>query len=159
MHTSHAATTITTIAKIWPSTLPHMRAKAISAMFAALSMSSRQSSTTSGLRRVSTPPAPMQNTSAETTRYQPMLIASAPVGGHRWPRSSNDALSRDVLPRCAGPDRRLERAVLRRARAALDGLGHRADAGRAQERHGADARLLLVVDAAAPACEDHGADR
>ena len=43
MQTSQAATTITMIAKIWPSPLPHMRQKAISARLAALSISSRQS--------------------------------------------------------------------------------------------------------------------
>ena len=70
------------IAKIWPSPLPVMREKAISARLAALSISSRQSRITSGLRRVSTPPAPMQKISAETTRYQPMLTqrsAGSPV--------------------------------------------------------------------------------
>src|ERR687886_834949 len=85
MHTSQAATTITTIAKIWPSTLPHIRANAISAMFAALSMSSRQSSTTSGLRRVSTPPAPIANTSAETTRNQLTFTARPPAARRSRP--------------------------------------------------------------------------
>src|SRR5438270_7729818 len=51
-----------------------MRLKATSARFAAFSISSRQSRTTRGLRRVSTPAAPMQKISAETVRYQPMFI-------------------------------------------------------------------------------------
>ena len=75
--TSQAATTITMIAKIWPSPLPCMRLNAISARFAALSISSRQSRMTSGLRRVSTPPAPMQKTIADTTRYQPMFTSAS----------------------------------------------------------------------------------
>src|SRR6476469_3058649 len=152
MHTSQAATTMTMIAKTWPSMLAHIRENAMSAMFAALSMSSRQRSTTSGLRRVSTPPAPMQNTSAETIRNQSMFIASTPAGGRRWPRSSNDAQSPDALRRRlgalgrpaggAGVLRRAE-AADRRADPALDRLGHRADARRAQERHRADADLHL----------------
>src|SRR3954468_21248410 len=180
MHTSQAATTITTIAKIWPSMLPHIRAKAISAMFAALSMSSRHSRTTSGLRRVSTPPAPMQKISAETTRNQSTLIASAPAGGRQRGQASNDALSSHALalrgprargrpvgcvaavrPRLAGAGRRAERAVGLRTRPPLDGLGHRARSRREEERHRAHAHLLLV-DAAAPAREDdraHGGDQ
>ena len=78
--TSQAATTMTMIAKIWPSPLPCMRLKAMSARFAALSISSRQSRMTSGLRRVRTPAAPMQKTIAETARYQPMFTGRSPLG-------------------------------------------------------------------------------
>ena len=81
--TSQAATTMTMIAKIWPSPLPCMRLKAMSARFAALSISSRQSRMTSGLRRVSTPPAPMQNTIADTARYQPMFTGVLRSAGLR----------------------------------------------------------------------------
>src|ERR1700750_2442204 len=148
MQTSHAATTITMIAKTWPSMLPHMRAYAISAMFAALSMSSRQSSTTSGLRRVSTPPAPMQNTRAETTRYQLMFTGRSPASSRRRRRPARRWSRGRRATRLAGRPGGAETAD-RRADPALDGLGHRADAGRPQERHRADARLLLVDPAAA----------
>ena len=73
--TSQAATTMTMIAKIWPSPLPFMRENAISARLPALSISSRQSRITSGLRRTSTPAAPTQKISAETTRYQAMVTS------------------------------------------------------------------------------------
>src|ERR1700759_2826280 len=73
--TSQAATTITISAKTCPSSVPHMRANATSARLAALSISSRHSRITSGLRCVSTPAAPMQKMIAETLRYQPMAIA------------------------------------------------------------------------------------
>ncbi len=75
MQTSQAATVITMIARICPSPLPHMRENAISARLAPLSISSRQSSTTSGLRRTITPKAPVQKTIAERARYQPMLTS------------------------------------------------------------------------------------
>ena len=81
--TSQAATTITISAKICPPMSPCAREKATSARFAAFSISSRQSRITSGLRRVSTPPAPMQKISAETTRYQVMLIAAGGPGPDR----------------------------------------------------------------------------
>ena len=79
--TSQAATTMTMIAKIWPSALPCMREKAISARFAALSISSRQSRMTSGLRRVSTPAAPIVKISALTARYQPMATYASSSSG------------------------------------------------------------------------------
>ena len=72
--TSAAATIITISAKIWPSPVPVMRANAASARLPAFSISSRQIRTTSGLRRVSTPAAPMQKISADRTRYQTMSI-------------------------------------------------------------------------------------
>ena len=77
MQTSQAATVITTSARICPSPLPHMREKAISARLPPLSISSRHSSTTSGLRRVITPTAPSAKTIAETARYQAMLMTAA----------------------------------------------------------------------------------
>jgi hypothetical protein len=49
---------------------PCTREKPTSARLAALSISSMHSRITSGLRRTSTPPAPMQKMSAETMRYQ-----------------------------------------------------------------------------------------
>ena len=55
-----------------PSPLPHIREKPISARLAAFSISSRQSRITIGLRRTSTPPAPIAKTSALTARYQAM---------------------------------------------------------------------------------------
>ena len=80
--TSQAATTITTSAKIWPSPLPHMRENAISARLPAFSISSRQSRITSGLRRVSTPAAPMAKMNADSTRYQSTFTAwSSPTAG------------------------------------------------------------------------------
>ena len=76
--TSAAATIITISAKIWPSPVPVMRENATSARLPAFSISSRQIRTTSGLRRVSTPAAPMQKISAERTRYQTMSTATPP---------------------------------------------------------------------------------
>ena len=53
--TSQAATTITISANTWPASPPCMRANATSARLPALSISSRHSRITSGLRRISTP--------------------------------------------------------------------------------------------------------
>ena len=64
---SEAATTMTARAKICPSPLPDWRAKAISARLPAFSMISSASSTISGLRRTSTPKAPIANRITETT--------------------------------------------------------------------------------------------
>ncbi len=72
--TSQAAITITISANTWPASLPCMRANATSARLPAFSISSRQSSTTSGLRRLITPAAPMAKMKAERTRYQVMSI-------------------------------------------------------------------------------------
>src|SRR5205814_2592187 len=69
--TSEAAIAITAIAKTWPSSWPRRRANAISARFAPLSMISTESRMISGLRRTSTPSAPVTNRSAARTRYQP----------------------------------------------------------------------------------------
>ena len=103
MHTSQAATTMTMIAKICPSPLPHIRAKAMSAMLAALSMSSRQSRITSGLRRVSTPAAPIEKISALTTRYQSRLTSrprglTAPVRAGSPPPGPSSSGSRELCP-------------------------------------------------------------
>jgi hypothetical protein len=49
-----------------------MREKATSARLPAFSISSRQRSTTSGLRRLITPAAPIAKMKAERTRYQVM---------------------------------------------------------------------------------------
>ena len=88
--TSQAATTITMSAKIWPSWLPCARAKATSARLAAFSISSMQSSSTSGLRRTSTPPAPIEKISAERTRYDSMLIGcGSPPASSIVPRSAS----------------------------------------------------------------------
>src|SRR6266511_5423537 len=72
--TSQAATTITTSAKTCASWSPFARPKASSARLPALSISSRHSRMTSGLRRISTPAAPVAKSSAERTRYQVMSI-------------------------------------------------------------------------------------
>src|SRR5213076_1524591 len=68
--TSEAATAITASAKICPSPFPWYRENAIRARFDPLSMISRESRTISGLRRMSTPSAPVQNRKPETQRYQ-----------------------------------------------------------------------------------------
>src|SRR5512133_1692139 len=68
--TSEAATAITASAKICPVSSPWWRANVISARFAPLSMISSESRTISGLRRSSTPSAPVENRKAATTRYQ-----------------------------------------------------------------------------------------
>src|SRR2546429_7335918 len=78
MQTSQAATVMTTSASTCPSPLPHMREKAMSARLAPLSISSRHSRMTSGLRRVMTPTAPSTKTIAETARYQAMLTDASP---------------------------------------------------------------------------------
>src|SRR5438552_12911896 len=56
-----------------------MREKAISARLPAFSISSRQSRMTSGLRRISTPPAPIANRRPERTRYQLTSTSAAPL--------------------------------------------------------------------------------
>src|SRR3954463_4365688 len=87
---------MTISAKICPPMSPCARAKATSARLAPLSMSSRQSRITSGLRRVSTPPAPMQKISAGTIRYQvrgTLLSLGRPAGldhGLRRPGAGRD---------------------------------------------------------------------
>src|SRR4029450_3361745 len=154
MHTSQAATTMTMIAKTWPSPLFHMREKAISAMLAAFSMSSRQSRITSGLRRVSTPAAPIEKISALTTRYQSRLTSRPPSARAHQPgaRAARDRSGRRPAPR---PTRELERLAPARAAARLR---HRADVGRQPEVHDRDAVGVVLADAAAAAREHHGAD-
>src|SRR5262249_21938698 len=68
---SDAATAITAIANTWPSSCPSRREKAIRARFAPLSMISTESRMISGLRRTSTPSAPVTNSTPARTRYQP----------------------------------------------------------------------------------------
>src|SRR5205814_768837 len=84
--TSDAATAMTASAKICPSPPPCWRAKAISARFAPLSMISSESSTISGLRRSSTPSAPVEKRKAATARYHVMsgpFIAGCSASGRR----------------------------------------------------------------------------
>src|SRR3954447_2537929 len=83
------------MAKIWPSMLPWARLKATSARLAALSISSRHSRITTGLRRTRMPPAPMQNTIALTPRYQVMFT----------PSSRGRAPGLEHRPLLLGPDR------------------------------------------------------
>ena len=90
--------------------------------FAPFSISSRQRRITSGLRRTSTPPAPMQKISAETVRYQPIAMTS---GRHHQPPRPGRGRSRSARPRA-------ER--LRPGRAQAGGLGHRARVGRKWRR-------------------------
>src|SRR5438093_4672881 len=68
--TSEAATAITASAKICPAPPPCSRAKPIRARLAPLSMISSESRTISGLRRRSTPSAPVANRNADTAIYQ-----------------------------------------------------------------------------------------
>src|SRR6476646_4099991 len=105
---------MTISAKIWPSVFPCMRAKAISARLPALSMSSRQSRITSGLRRVSTPAPPRQKMNAEAIRYQATSMPSPPP-------STVELVVLLGLVRDARGQHRADR------------LGHRARVGRANE--------------------------
>src|SRR5437764_7329441 len=142
--TSQAATTITISAKICPSSLPHMRANATSARFAPFSISSRHSRITSGLRRVSTPPAPMQKIIAETTRYQPIAIALFVLA----PRARADDL-----------DFRLDLFLRLHDRAAdAPGLGHRPRPRRARRADPA-LELLVGLEAATAPRQHDRADR
>src|SRR5215470_5371432 len=70
--TSEAATAITEMAKIWPSSRPCRRENAISSRFAAFSMISTLSRMISGLRRSITPRAPVVNRNAERITYHVM---------------------------------------------------------------------------------------
>src|SRR5262249_20698116 len=70
--TSEAATAITVIANTWPSSWPTWRANAISARVAPFNMISTESRMVSGLRRTSTPIAPIVNSIAASTTYQVM---------------------------------------------------------------------------------------
>ena len=82
--TSDAATAITASAKIWPAPLCAWRENAISARLAPFNMISSVSSTISGLRRSSTPSAPIPNRNAES-------------------RVPGDARAEHLLRRSAGP--------------------------------------------------------
>ena len=143
MHTSQAATTMTMIAKIWPSLLFHMREKAMSAMLAALSMSSRQS-------RIDERVAAREHAGG-ADREDQRADHQVPVDAHQPPSASDAARPRGLAA---------ARAELERLARALpaDRLGHRADVGRQPEVHDRDAVGLVGADAAAPAREHHGAD-
>jgi hypothetical protein len=65
---SAAATTMTVSAKIWPSAFPSCRANAINARLPAFSISSSASRMISGLRRMSTPNAPVAKRTTERIR-------------------------------------------------------------------------------------------
>ena len=65
MTTSQAATTIVKNAIICPSSWPCIRAKVTNARLTALSISSTHMNITMALRRISTPAAPMVNSSTE----------------------------------------------------------------------------------------------
>src|SRR5690348_7338297 len=67
--TSDAATAITEMAKIWPSSPPCSRDIAIRSRFAELSMISTESRMISGFRRSITPSAPVANSSPDSTTY------------------------------------------------------------------------------------------
>src|SRR5919106_1777981 len=82
--TSQAAITITIRAKTWPSWSPRARLKASSARLPAFSISSRQSRITSGLRRRSTPAAPVAKIRADSTRYQ-VRSTGGPLGAGGFP--------------------------------------------------------------------------
>src|SRR5690349_17711883 len=136
--TSQAATTITISANTCPSSLPHMRENATSARLAALSISSRHSRITSGLRCVSTPADPMQKMIAETARYQPIAISV-------WssaPRSSPAALAGMGVAR--GADALDLGRGHRLGDPRAGGLGHGAGVGRARS---ADPQSELLVGA------------
>src|SRR5690348_5455392 len=126
--TSQAATTITISANICPSSPPHMRENATSARLAALSMSSRHSRITSGLRCVSTPAEPMQKMIAETLRYQPMAIALPAALAGLAVAGAADRLHLGGRHGLGGPR--------------PGGLGHRARPDRARS---ADLQLYLLV--------------
>src|SRR5262249_6194339 len=68
--TSDAAIAITAIAKTCPSSCPACRENAIRARFAPFSMISTLSRMINGLRRTSTPSAPVTNRIPESDRYQ-----------------------------------------------------------------------------------------
>src|SRR3954451_11426588 len=70
--TSEAAIAITAIANTWPSSWPRRRTNTIRARLTPLSMISTESRMISGLRLTRTPTAPVTNSRAATTRYQPM---------------------------------------------------------------------------------------
>ena len=67
--TSAAATTSTKNTAVWPSMLPTVLDRATKQRLTALSISSMHINITSGLRRTSTPTAPMPNSTAPSTRY------------------------------------------------------------------------------------------
>src|SRR3954447_21693465 len=88
-----------------------MRANATRARLPAFSISSRQSSTTSGLRRVSTPATPMQKMNAERTTNQATSI-SVPGPQSPVPRQP---------PPAACQDDRADRGYQEQVRGGLEG--------------------------------------
>jgi len=64
--TSAAATAITKNTTAWPSRLPMRWPKATSARFAAFNISSIDMKITSGLRRITTPTTPIENSTADS---------------------------------------------------------------------------------------------
>src|SRR5579862_6140601 len=88
--TSDAATAITARPKICPAPFAKWRENAMSARFPPFSISSSERRTMSGLRRMSTPSAPIPNRNAASARYQvvpgplmPQLFSSGRRGSRR----------------------------------------------------------------------------
>ena len=106
-----------------------MRAKAISARLPAFSISSRQSRITSGLRRVSTPAAPMQKMTAERTTYQVMSIRASSPGSA--PRGRAGACASTTAPTAATSSRNeaASNGTRNFVQQQLADLGRRAEAG------------------------------
>ena len=136
--TSQAATTITMIAKIWPSPLPCMRAE-------------RDQREVAGVEH-------QLQAEQDHQRVAPRQHAG---GADAEDQRRDDEIPADVhsvtsRPRSRGGPRPLGRG--RSARSA-DGLGHRAAAlARAHVQHASGARRGVVVPAAAPAREHDRAD-
>src|SRR5437660_3463143 len=141
--TSDAATAMTEIAKICPSSRPCRRENAISSRFAELSMISTLSRMISGLRRRSTPRAPVVKRSALRTTYHwmsgPRIAAAfqlSRVRAEHDPAHGGDQeddrrhLEREQV---VGQEEPADR--LRRAEAARDLLRLREEAARGQADH------------------------
>src|SRR3954447_15567810 len=92
--TSDAATAITEMAKIWPSSPPCSRDIAIRSRFAAFSMISTESRMIRGLRRSITPSAPVEKRIALRITYQlisgPCIGLHARVGAEHDPADGGD---------------------------------------------------------------------
>ena len=162
--TSQAATTMTMIAKIWPSPLPHMRAKAISARLAALSISSRQS-------RIDQRVAAREHAAGADRRRQ-RRDDEVPVDVHQPPSArprswlaagsgsgsgcSRDSARRPPRPSCpmSGGQREVHGRDARRPRRRLDAAAaarehDRADGGDEQQERGDLERRAGTSSAAA----------
>src|SRR5262249_41146667 len=114
--TSDAATAMTAIANTWPAPSPRCRAYPIRARLAPLSMISSESRTISGLRRRSTPRAPVENRNPATARYQ------ATLGPNIWLFPSGVRAEDDAADRRDEQDdrRHLEREQVIREKEAAD---------------------------------------